>query len=204
MNSESPSSSVGPGKPVVTPVTVSTIAKHELHHVRTSWWWFYALGVMLLICGILAIIFPAISSWAAVKVLSIVLLVAGVATIIGSFWAGRWGGFLVEMLVGMIYVAASLIMRRDPVFTVAIITAFVAVAFIVMGLFRIMATLVIHFPQWGWSLLNGCITLLLGIIILRDFQDGNWWIIGLLVGIEMLFAGVAWIMLALEIRRIPE
>ena len=141
---------------------------------------------------------------AAISVLSVVLLVAGVATIIGSFWTGKWGGFLVHMLVGMLYVAASFVMTKDPLLSVAVITAFVAITFIVMGLFRILAALTVRFPQWGWSLLNGCVTFLLGLVILRDFREGDWWIIGLLVGIEMLFAGLAWIMLSLSIRRIPE
>jgi uncharacterized membrane protein HdeD (DUF308 family) len=199
-----PESNISPGGQFVAPMSAAEFVKHELHHVRKHWWWFLSLGILLLVCGILSIVFPAISSWAAITVLSIVLMVAGVATIIGSFWAGKWGGFLVQMLVGMIYVAASLVMQKDPLLTVAIITAYVAITFIVMGLFRILSTLVIRFPQWGWSLLNGCVTLLLGVVILRDFRQGDWWIIGLLVGIEMLFAGLSWIMLSLEIRKIPE
>jgi uncharacterized membrane protein HdeD (DUF308 family) len=205
MNSESHTSpGAGDGGPVVAPMSAAEFVKHELHHVRKHWWWFFSLGILLLVCGVLAIVFPAAGSEIAIRVLSIVLMVAGIATIIGSFWAGKWGGFLVQMLVGMIYVAASLVMQKDPLLTVAIITAYVAITFIVMGLFRILATLVIRFPQWGWSLLNGCVTLLLGVVILRDFRDGDWWIIGLLIGIELLFSGLSWIMLSLEIRRIPE
>ena len=205
MNSESHTSPGGDlGQSVISPIPVATILRHELHHVRRHWWWFFVLGVLLLVCGVLSIVFPAVSSVAAISVLSVVLMVAGVATIIGSFWTGKWGGFLVQMLVGMLYVAASLVMTKDPLLTVAIITAYVAITFIVMGLFRILATLVIRFPQWGWSLLNGCVTLLLGVVILRDFRAGDWWIIGLLVGIELLFSGLSWIMLSLSIRRLPE
>ncbi len=193
----------GESQPVIAPVAVA-IVKHELHHVRQYWCWFFSLGVLLLICGVLAIVFPAASSVAAVSVLSIVLLVAGAATIIGSFWAGKWGGFLVQMLVGMLYVAASFAMTKDPLVSVAVITAGVAIAFMVMGLFRILAALNVRYPQWGWSLLNGCITFLLGLVILRDFREGDWWIIGLLVGIEFLFAGLSWIMLSLAIRRIAD
>ncbi len=202
MNSESPFPA-GESHPFVAPVSAASIIRHELHHVRQHWWWFFSLGVLLLLCGALAIIFPAAGSLAAVTVLAVVLLVAGLATIIGSFWAGRWGGFLVQMLVGIIYVAASFAMTKDPLLSVALITAFVAITFMVIGVFRILATLTIRYPQWGWSLLNGCITLLLGLVILRDFREGDWWIIGLLVGIEMIFSGVTWIMLSLAIRRLP-
>jgi uncharacterized membrane protein HdeD (DUF308 family) len=201
MNTEHHAS--GESQPVIAPVAV-TLVKHELHHVRQFWCWFFSLGVLLSVCGILAIVFPAAGSVAAVGVLSVVLLVAGAATIIGSFWAGKWGGFLVQMLVGMLYVAASFAMTKDPLLSVAVITAFVAITFLVMGLFRILATLTVRYPQWGWSLLNGCVTLLLGLVILRDFREGDWWVIGLLVGIELLFAGLAWIMLSLAIRRIAD
>jgi uncharacterized membrane protein HdeD (DUF308 family) len=81
---------------------------------------------------------------------------------------------------------------------------FLAVSFIVMGAFRTLAALMIRFPQWGWALLNGVITLLAGIVIYRQLPLDALWVIGLLVGLEMLFNGWTWIMLACAIRRLPE
>ena len=81
-----------------------------------------------------------------------------------------------------------------------------AAFFIVVGGFRIVASLAVHFPYWGWSLLNGIVTFLLGVIIYRlyhHFPPSAFWILGLLIGIEMLFHGWTWIMLSLAIRRIP-
>ncbi len=137
MNSESHTTTGGTGEsgPVFTSMSVGAVVP-ELHHVRKFWCWFLSLGVLLILCGALAIIFPAFATGVAIRVLSIVLLVAGVATIIGSFWAGRWGGFLVQLLVGMLYLAASFVIRDDPLITVVLITAYVAVTFMVMGLFR--------------------------------------------------------------------
>ena len=84
-------------------------------------------------------------------------------------------------------------------------TLFIAAFFIVAGGFRIVAAWSVRFPYWGWALLNGIVTFLLGVIIYRlyNFPRRRSGFIGLLVGIEMLFHGWTWIMLSLAIRRIP-
>ena len=73
-------------------------------------------------------------------------------------------------------------------------------------IFRIAASLVLKFPQWGWTLLNGVITTLLGVIIFRHFPETGLWLVGTLVGVDLLFNGISWIMLSLNIRscRMPE
>jgi uncharacterized membrane protein HdeD (DUF308 family) len=181
--------------------------KHELGHLRKLWWWFGLLGVLLAVCGMVAIIFPVFASVAAVRVLAVILMVAGVATIIGSFWAGKWSGFLLHLLVGFIYVAASLAVTdrpEGPVQTLLIITVFLAAAFMVMGAFRVLAAMLMRFPQWGWVLLNGLVTFLAGFVIFRQLPWSAFWAVGLLVGLEMLFSGWTWIMLAMAIKSLPQ
>ena len=80
----------------------------------------------------------------------------------------------------------------------------IAAFFIVVGIFRIVVSLVERFPQWGWALLNGAITLIAGIIIYVAYPSSALWVIGLLVGLEMIFNGWTWIMLSLSIRRLNE
>jgi len=188
----------------VAPATVVTVVKHELHHVRAQWCWFLFLGILMLVSGLLALTFPFFASVAAISALSIILMVAGVATIIGSFWTGKWSGFLVNLLVGMLYVAAGFVVSDRPLVSILLLTIFVAVSFMVMGLFRILAALTIRFPQWGWTLLNGAVTFVLGLAIYRQLPYSAVWVIGLLVGVELLFSGWTWIMLSLEIRKIPK
>src|SRR5580658_5530610 len=98
MNSETPdnvSKTTGIGE-VLLPTSVGRIVlRHELHHVRSHWWWFFLLGILLLVCGTLALAFPLLGSLVAVSVLSAVLLVAGVAMLVGAFWAGKWSGLLI-------------------------------------------------------------------------------------------------------------
>jgi len=161
------------------------------------------LGILMLVGGVFALTFPLIASVAAIGVLAVVLQVAGLATIISAFWAGKWGGFLVHMLVGMLYLAAGFVITEQPLVSVVVATLYIAVSFMVMGLFRVLASLTIRFPQWGWALLNGAVTFIVGLAIYRHLPNSAVWVIGLLVGVELVFSGWTWIMLALDIRKIP-
>ena len=174
----------------------------ELKDIRRDWWWFLALGILLFIGGVAALSCPFFSSVILVMVLGVVLIVSGIATIVGAFWAGKWSAFFLQLLVGILYVMAGLAIRDTPMESTALLTLFIAAFFIVVGAFRIVVALVERFPQWGWVLFNGVVTLTVGIIIYDTFPASALWLIGLLVGIELLFNGLSWIMLSLAMRRV--
>jgi uncharacterized membrane protein HdeD (DUF308 family) len=186
---------------------MNTEVKHELQHLRSSWLWFFLLGIVLIVGGTIAISFPAITSLAAITVLGAVLLVSGIATIISAFWAGKWSGMVVQLLVGFLYIGGGMVVTHHKLITVVVMTVFIAVAFMVLGAFRAVTAMIVRFPYWGWALLNGTITFLMGLVIYRLLEQvprNSLWVIGLLVGVEMLLNGWTWIMLATAIRRIPE
>ena len=80
------------------------------------------------------------------------------------------------------------------------LTLVVALFLLISGLFRIVASLMLQFHDWGWVLLNGIVTLLLGLLIYKHWPADGLWVIGLFVGIDMIFNGWAWIMLSLGLR----
>lgn len=181
--------------------------RRELSHLRSGWCWLLSLGILLAIAGTAALVFPAataMTSLAAVIFLGVLLMVSGASVIVAAFWAGRWSGFLVQLLIGILYFVAGLTIAELPGQSTVLITLFLASLFIIGGIFRSVAALVIRFPHWGWSLLNGVVTFVLGVIIYRHFAEASLWLIGTLVGIDMLLHGWSWIMLALAIRRLPK
>lgn len=189
----------GPG----LPPGVRAELRHELHHLREHWWWLTLLGVMLVVFGTAAIVVPTltvVTTLAAVIMLGIGLMISGVAIIVAAFWTGRWSGFLLQMLVGLLYLVGGFAITAAPGEGAIAATLVLASFFIVLGSFRLVAALTFRFPQWGWVLLNGAVTLLLGVIIFRHFPSSAPWVIGLLVGVEMLFYGWTWIMLSLALR----
>ncbi len=110
---------------------------------------------------------------------------------------------MLNVLVGLLYLAGGFVASEKPVFTAVAVTVYLAVSFMVMGIFRVLAALAMRHAQWGWTLLNGCVTFLVGLVIYRQLPFDAIWVIGLLVGLELLFAGWTWVMLSLAIRRIP-
>jgi uncharacterized membrane protein HdeD (DUF308 family) len=189
------------------PANLPEAVKHELHHMRAHWLWLMLLGVLLVTAGTAAIIVPPATigtTFGVTIFFGMLLMVAGVATIISAFWIGEWSGFLIHLLVGILYLACGFVVTDKPMISALTMTVFISVSFVVMGLFRIIAALKLRYPQWGWALLNGAITMLAGIIIYRHLPDASLWVIGLLVGLEMLFNGWTWIMLALVLRNMSE
>lgn len=179
------------------------LLKHELEHLKADWWWFLLLGLLLVFLGIIAIAYPAVFTAGAIIVLGILLIVGGGATIISSLWAGKWSALLLQLLMGILYLVAGMAIMDAPAESIVVMTLFVAAFFIVAGLFRIVSAMLLRFSQWGWVLLNGVVTLLLGIIIYRQWPEASVWVLGLLIGVDMLFYGWTWIMMSLGLRRLP-
>ncbi len=184
--------------------------EHELQRLHKDWWYFLILGILMVIAGTAAIAYPWFTSFGVVLFLGAILIVSGLATIISAFWAGKWSAFMVHILVGLLYVVAGYVITDAPLQSIAMLTLMLAGFLVVGGAFRIISALVDKYPQWGWALVNGVISLALGLIILRGFKqlpeepNGVLWIIGLLVGIEILFNGWTWIMLSLALRKLPK
>jgi uncharacterized membrane protein HdeD (DUF308 family) len=183
------------------------VVGHELHHLRLHWWWLLLLGVLLVACGTATIVFPYVTVFTSVAIVTfigVMLLVGGAATIVGAFWAGRWSGLLLQLLVGILYTVSGLVLIDHPVAGELAFTVFIAASFIVLGLFRLVAALMLQFPQWGWAALNGAVTFLAGVVIFKQLPEAAFWFIGLLIGLEMLFNGWMWIMLSMALRGLPE
>jgi uncharacterized membrane protein HdeD (DUF308 family) len=184
----------------------SMLLRHELGQLQRDWMWFFLLGLLLELGGMASIVFPVVTvttSLASVVFLGILLMATGIATILGSYSAGRWSGLLLHVVVGILYLVSGFLILDSPNKSEMAITLMIAVIFMLLGICRIVGTMIIRFPRWGWSLLNGVITLLAGVVIYRHFPESALWVIGLIVGLEMLFSGLTWVMLALAVRQCP-
>ncbi len=182
-----------------TPVTTS-----ETSLLEQNWKWLLALGIVLILLGTTAICLPLLATIEFVMILGILMLMAGVMLIVSAFHAGRWGGFMLNLMIGILYVVSGFLILENPVEGAAGLTLLMAIFFLTTGLFRVTIALLERFQGWGWVLLNGGINILLGVVIWRQFPVSALWIIGLLVGFELLFNGWAWVMLALTVRQMSK
>ena len=182
------------------PVSAPVILRHELAAVKQHWWWFLVLGISLVVFGTGAVVAAPFVSLAAAVVFGFLLLAGGTIQLVSSFWAGNWSGFLLHLLIGVLYLITGYLIVDEPVVSLVSLTLIVAMFLLISGLFRIVAALIIRFHDWGWVLVNGVVTLLLGMMIYKHWPSSSLWVIGAFVGIDMIFNGWAWIMLALHLR----
>ena len=182
---------------------LSDVVAHELEGLRKNWGWLLVLGILLLIVGLMAIGSALVATLATVLVLGILFLVGGVVEVVTAFWAHCWRGFWLQLLAGIVYAVLGFLLVQHPAAAAATFTLVLAAAFMVGGIFRIVSALVDHFHGWGWVLLNGVITLVLGVLIWRGWPESSLVVIGIFVGIDMIFAGWSWIIMALTVRSVP-
>lgn len=178
------------------------VLRHELEAIRGNWGWILAPGIVLIVVGTLAIAMPFAASMASAVAFGALFLVGGIAQLVGAFWTREWSGFFLSLLMGVIYVVLGLMFLRHPGEALMAMSLFLACALMVSGLFRIIGSLMYQFPQWGWTLLGGAINLLLGIYIYSMWPLDSFIIIGLFVGIDMIFTGWTWIALALAVKNL--
>jgi uncharacterized membrane protein HdeD (DUF308 family) len=101
----------------------------------------------------------------------------------------------------VLFLVTGIVILRRPVFGAEVATIFMAMFFLISGLFQLVASLALHEPDWGWQALNGIITSLLGVLVLAQWPTSGLWVIGLFVGIDLIFRGWAWVALALDLRK---
>jgi uncharacterized membrane protein HdeD (DUF308 family) len=178
--------------------------RHGLSALRGNWLWFVVLGCVLVALGIIALGSVVIASLAAAVAIGIVLLLAGVGEVIGAFWCRGWSGFFLELLSGVLSIVVGLLFLRAPLNALAALTLLIACFLMVGGIFKIVAALSYRFAAWGWSLASGIIDVILGVMIWQEWPASALWVIGLFVGINLLFRGINWIALGLALRALPQ
>jgi uncharacterized membrane protein HdeD (DUF308 family) len=174
-----------------------------LEGVRRNWGWFLVLGIVLILLGCFAIVSPWVATVAAVLTLGWLILFSGVCEAVAAFGARQYGGVLLHLLGAVLSIVVGLLIVAHPVAGAAGLTMLLAAFFLVAGVFRIGAAVALRFPNWGWSVLGGLVTALLGGLIWAEWPSSALWVIGTFVGIELLFRGWGWVMLALAARQFP-
>lgn len=179
------------------------IGNLELEAVMDRRGWFMGLGILLLVLGVIAMGAPLASGIAINLLIGWLLVVSGVAHGIHAFRASGWRGGMMQSLCGLLYLGVGIMMVVNPIAGLLALTVMVMVYFILSGIFKtILAMRVENLPQRGWVTVSGILSLVLAIYVGSQFPASALWVIGLLVGIEMVFSGWSFVMLALAARRI--
>jgi uncharacterized membrane protein HdeD (DUF308 family) len=171
--------------------------------VRKVSGWSMLWGILMFICGILAIGLPLASSIGIVILLAWLILFAGISHLIFAFHSHSIGGFLWQILLVLIYGAAAIYMLMNPLLGVLSLTLVLAVFLLVEGILEMALYFRIRQVRHaGWVLFDGIVTLILGIVIWAQWPSSSIWVIGTLVGISLIFSGISRFMLSLAVRHL--
>jgi uncharacterized membrane protein HdeD (DUF308 family) len=177
----------------------------ELGHIRSDvsayWGVFLFEGIALLLLGVIAILVPVIATLTITIAFGWIFLVSGFIGLITTSHARRAPGFRWSLLSAVLSITLGLLLLVWPISGALSLTMLLAAFFAGEGIFSVMYS-VEHKREmsgrWGWILLNGLVDLGLAAIILIAFQTSAGWVLGLLIGIDMVLGGTALIAIALE------
>jgi len=160
--------------------------------------WFIALGIVMIVVGSAAIMFPYVATVSTKIFLGWFLIIGGITQAIHAFWVKNWGGFFWALLVGLLEVFAGAFLLVYPVAGIIALTIYVAAVFIVEGIIR--ALLAFHLkPEAGLISILICriVSICLSAMLWAKLPSSAIWAIGLLVGLNMSMAGWTLLMIAM-------
>jgi uncharacterized membrane protein HdeD (DUF308 family) len=157
--------------------------------------WYLVEGVLLVVTGILAMIFPVVSSGAVVALLGWLLIFSGALQGISLVGAGHVPHFWLQLISVILFL-------RDPGDGLLTISLLLIVFFMIEGISKVVFALTIRpFPNWGWVLGSGLVGILLSLVLWARLPVTAVWLIGLLMGLELISVGAATAYLAWQVRK---
>jgi uncharacterized membrane protein HdeD (DUF308 family) len=167
--------------------------------IGTSRWATILLGILLILAGLFVLGDIVTATIVSAKLFGIALMAAGAFEGVHSFSAPHWGSFLLRLLIGVFYVIAGVILITNPLVASKIVTFAFAAALIASGAARIFLAIE-YWARFGVLLLSsGIIGILAGLVILLKWPLSGLWVLGLVVGVDLLLHGTWWVMFGLSL-----
>jgi len=171
-----------------------------LEDLRHKWGWFLALGIAMIVLGVIALGMIPIATLATVMVLGWLMVLSGIVEAVHGFQVRGWSGMFLHLAGGVLGVLIGLLIVTHPIAGALAWTLLFASFFTVIGLFRLIGAIRLKFPNWGWAAFDGAVTLLLGIMLWAGWPGSGIWFLGMAVGISLVLRGWSYVMLATTVR----
>lgn len=162
-------------------------------------------GIALAAVGVLALANVLMATVASVFFVGAMMLVGGSVQVICAFNVKGWRQFAGWLLIGAFYIVAGLFAFANPLLASTILTLLFSLSIITAGAMRIVTGFALRPAQgWGWLVLAGIIAFVAGAIVIAGWPVNSLWLIGALLGFDLLFNGLAMIIFAFALRRRPQ
>lgn len=171
--------------------------------LQRNWGWFIGVGIVLICIGIAAVALPFASSVAVELLIGSAIAVAGLFKLVHAIKSRTAGGFFAELLISLLMIAVGALLLIFPLEGILTLTVLLAAFFMVSGVFRIIGALQMRdVPTWGWALASGVIALILGVIIWAELPGDSRWVLGFIIGIDLIFSGLTLVITGQTVKRL--
>lgn len=163
--------------------------------------WMVAIGVISIVLGIAALVFPWWATLGVELIFGFFLLLVGVLELVRVSFDRPLGGVALSVIFGILAIVAGGLLLTYPLQGMFTLTLVLTFFFLLGGIFKATAALTLRpAPAWGWLLTSGIISTILGVIVLVALPESAFWLLGVLLGIDLIFLGASQIAFATTIR----
>jgi uncharacterized membrane protein HdeD (DUF308 family) len=169
----------------------------RINRVNRMMW----LGWALMALGLVSICSPFVAGKAAVFLIGLILLAAGLGLLLESLQTEGGSGRLLTLVLGVITSASALFVFAHPLLGLGVLTFLLVMYFVADGLWKIIASFRnMSAPGWFWLLASGAVSLLLALLIWRDWPVSGLYAVGVLIGVNLLSTGIALVAFARSLK----
>ncbi|MCX4736107.1 HdeD family acid-resistance protein [Streptomyces sp. NBC_01363] len=174
----------------------------EGRRLSRSFGWLALLGTLLVVAGLVGLVYTGVATLTSMILFGWLLLIGGVVGLLHAIDSRGTDYFWLGVVVAALNIAAGVVVIRHPHGTAEALTMFAALLFLTGGVFRLVGSVVVRGPQFGWTLLQGAFGLLLGLLVLFDWPHSSLYVLGLFFSLALLFDGLGLIAMGVGGRRI--
>jgi uncharacterized membrane protein HdeD (DUF308 family) len=170
--------------------------------VKRHSFWYLAQGGLMVVAGILAILFPVLSSVAVVYFLGWLLIISGALQGVSLIGARHVPHFWLQLVSVALFVIVGVLFLRNPSESLLTLTLLLIILFMVEGISKLIFSLSIRpFPNWGWVFASGIVGILLAFWLWASLPVTAIWLPGVMLGIQLICEGAAIAYLAWQVQK---
>jgi len=167
--------------------------------------WLVALGVLQVVIGVVVLAAPLAGGLTVTLVIGMAMIFGGIARLVAAFAADSFGIGALAFVWGLIVAATGFYIFTNPGVGLVTLTLVLSMMFFVSGITECVAAFQVK-PErgWGWMLTGGIVTVLLAFMIWRQFPFSGIWLVGTLLGVNLLMSGMTTVMIGSAARKLTE
>jgi uncharacterized membrane protein HdeD (DUF308 family) len=166
-------------------------SENSVKDARRATGWSIALGVLMIIGGIVGLIYVGVATVTSLILFAWLFLAAGIVALIEAWQRRGRDGFWPSLLTGVLCIGAGIIIFWRPSQSLLALTMLAGVFFLVGGSFRIITGLFAGVAGGGWMVLQGVIDIFLAVLIIGDWPDSSYYVLGVLLSVSLLVDGMS-------------